>query len=86
MKKNQFKLENKETRLETFQNLQSRIMDEISKRKFDDVPTDKMFLLSLKMDEFIQAIRRQSEPAYKRDDKPEYEADSVKVYDGWNLD
>jgi hypothetical protein len=86
MKKNQFKLENKETRLETFQDLQTRILDEISKRKFDDVSTDKMFMLSLKLDEFIQGIRRQSEPAYKRDEKPEYEADSAKVYDAWSLD
>jgi hypothetical protein len=37
-------------------------------------------------DEFIQGIRRQSEPAYKRDEKPEYEADSAKVYDAWSLD
>lgn len=86
MKKKQFKLESKESRLEKFQSLQTRIMDEISKRKFDDVPTDKMFLLSLKLDDYLQEIRRRPEPAYKQIDLPEFEADSVKVYDGWNLE
>lgn len=86
MSKKKFKLESKETRLETFQTLQTRILDEISKRKFDDVPTDKMFMLSMKMDEFIQSLRRRQEPAYKTTQMPDYEADSAKVYDNWNLD